>query len=91
MILDSLPQIEWAPKVVCAKTGKNCLTLCYFDFFKIFWSRTLKNYYINDFFQFLELFEPKKIFFRKNSKSHNFQNFFNFFWKMTVIQPYLTP
>ena len=79
MILDSLPQIELAPKVVCAKMEKNCLTSRYFDFFIIFWSRTLKNYCINDLYQFLESFEPKQNFFSQKFKISQFPEFFQFF------------
>ena len=79
MILDSLSQIESTPKMICAKRGEKWLALRYFDFLQIFWSRTLKNYYINDLYQFLESFEPKQNFFSQKFKISQFPEFFQFF------------
>ena len=79
MILDSLPQIELTPKVICAKRGEKWLALRYFDFLQIFWSRTLKNHFTNDLYQFLELFEPKKIFFFAKIQNLTISRIFSIF------------
>ena len=79
MILDSLPQIELAPKVVSAKTGKNCLTLRYFDFSKFFGPGPLKIIVSMISISFWSHLSQNKIFFSQKFKISQFPEFFQFF------------